>query len=181
MPDKIDKIDAFLSANPAARAWIEEVLVRGAPGDGPGWGVVKGVHFVIGVETIGPTGDPHRTVLPPIDAAGFPDDETEVRKILGVVLMKQQATLDAVHAKLAASEKAHALLHENHKIVNNEFELHRHKHAKLEEFCQLRVEDYKTELGARRAADARIVEMAAQLKAAQDRIAELEEEAKAKD
>jgi hypothetical protein len=92
----IDQIKAFVAANPAARVWVEEALFRGAPGEPGTFGTIAGAHFVVGVETPNPLGQPTRQLLGPFPAALVPEGDTSgMAELIGLVTIKQQQTLDA--------------------------------------------------------------------------------------
>lgn len=113
MPNPIENIQAFLAANPTAKVWVDERVVRGGPGAGPGWGVVRGAHFTLGVESVDPTGQVTRTVYGPYPARlaieVVQDDAVAaaapMAQVLGVESIMQQATIDALTATVAARDQ----------------------------------------------------------------------------
>lgn len=106
MPKSItDTIQAFRDANPDAVVWLEEVLMRGAPGTPKDWGTVTGAHVNIGVQRTGPTGEITRQVFGPYPVSVTPGD-SELAKVLGAVALQQQATIETHEATIAEKEAA---------------------------------------------------------------------------
>lgn len=98
----IQQLNAFITANPTAKVWVEEVLFRGGPGTLAGWGIIKGAHFQIGVETENILGQRERKLFDLMTAAQVPDEATQVSsmaELIGVVTIQQQRTVDQLTAE----------------------------------------------------------------------------------
>lgn len=101
----IDDIKKYASDNPGVRLWVEEALVRGAPSDAAQFGVVAGAHFVIGIETPNPFGNPTRQLQGPFPASLLPDgDKDGLADLVTLVNATQQQTIDAQAASLTAKD-----------------------------------------------------------------------------
>lgn len=104
MSNLIEQLKAKVAAGEIVRAWIEEVLFRGGPGEPGGWGIVSGAHFVVGVEYVDPiTGQTLRRTLGPYPASMVPQDATaDMPSLVGLVTAQQAATIDAQAAEIDA-------------------------------------------------------------------------------
>lgn len=111
----IEQVKAFVAANPSARVWVEEALFRGEPGENnETWGVIKGAHFVIGIESTNPVGQPTRQLLGPFPASAVPTDAmADMAQLIGLAVIMQQQTIDGQAARIVALEAQVAALTPN--------------------------------------------------------------------